>query len=160
MHLFSPTGEPLGFSAGKSAPPTVSIRGMKVAGITCYDLRFSALLRAPFEAGAEVLLVAAQWPAPRARHWRAMVLGRAVEHQSFVIASNRCGTDVFGRRAIELAFPGNSLVASPNGEVLAEGTGDEGLVACDIDLEDVHEIRRRVPVREDARPALHDDWRG
>ena len=26
-------------------------------------------LRAPFEAGAEVLLVAAQWPAPRARHW-------------------------------------------------------------------------------------------
>src|SRR5688572_6566030 len=115
LHLFSPTAEGESFSAGDALPPTVATCLGKLAGIVCYDLRFGMALRAPFLSGAEVLVVPAQWPATRAAHWRALVCGRAAELQGFVVAANRTGTDLVGRRRLELAFAGNSLIAGPDG---------------------------------------------
>ena len=154
MQLFSPTAEHLGFSPGTRTPPTVEFAGARLSGVVCYDIRFAQLLRAPFEDRAELLLVSAQWPDGRAPHWRALCVGRAVEHQSYVLAANRTGLDVIGRRKLELAFPGNSLVVSPHGEVLAEGQGASGLVTADLDLAVVRDLRRAVPVRLDERTDL------
>lgn len=154
VHLFSPTAEDESFSTGRELPPTVESRFGKLSGVVCYDLRFGALLRAPYLERAEILVVPAQWPAPRATHWRALVLGRAVEHQSFVIGANRTGSDRIGRRQLELVFPGNSLVAGPDGTALAEGRGEAGLIAAELDLEALRRLRRQVPVREDERTDL------
>jgi len=151
VHLFSPTAEAESFSAGDEAPATVEVRGIRLSGVVCYDVRFGALLRAPWLDGAELLVVPAQWPDTRARHWRALIVGRAVEHQAFVVGANRTGHDVIGRRRLELAFPGNSLVVGPHGDVLAEGEGETGLVAAEIDPAEVRSLRRRVPVRRDER---------
>lgn len=159
VHLFSPTAETEGFSAGTEPPPTVAVPGLgTVSGCVCYDLRFSALLRVPFLEGAEVLLVPAQWPSTRAPHWRALVLGRAVEAQAFVIACNRTGVDHVGRRRLELSFPGNSFLVDPHGEVQGEGRGEEGLIAADLNLDTVRRLRRQVPVRRDDRGDLYRDW--
>ena len=154
VHLFSPTAEDETFSAGRELPPTLASRFGRLAGVVCYDLRFGVLLRAPYLERAEILVVPAQWPAPRATHWRALVLGRAVEHQAFVIGANRTGTDRVGRRRLELVFPGNSLVAGPDGTALAEGRGETGLVAAELDLDALRRLRRQVPVREDERSDL------
>ena len=116
LHLFSPTAEDQGFSPGDALPPTLDTRLGKLSGVVCYDLRFALALRAPFRDEAEILVVPAQWPETRASHWRALVLGRAVEHQAFVVAANRTGTDLVGRRRLELSFPGNSLIAGPDGK--------------------------------------------
>ncbi len=151
VHLFSPTAEHLGFSGGTRAPATVDCGELRVSGAICYDLRFASLLRAPFDDGAELLLVPAQWPETRSSHWRALVVGRAVEHQAFVVAANRTGADEVGRRKLALEFSGNSLIVSPHGHVLAEGRGEVGLVVADVDADDVRELRRRVPVRADER---------
>ncbi len=155
VHLFSPTAEDEGFSAGSELPPTVETRLGKLAGVVCYDLRFAPLLRAPFLAAAEILVVPSQWPATRASQFRALVLGRAVEHQAFVVAANRTGTDLVGRRRLELSFPGNSLVAGPDGRALAEGRGEDGLVAAEIDLAALRSLRRAVPVRRAERPEVY-----
>jgi len=155
LHLFSPTAEGESFSAGEALPPTVSTRLGKLAGVVCYDLRFALALCAPFRDGAEILVVPAQWPASRAAHWRALVCGRAAELQAFVVAANRTGTDLVGRRRLELAFPGNSLIAGPDGVPLAEGRGQDGLVEAELELERVRSLRRAVPVREDERRDLH-----
>ena len=154
VHLFSPTAENLGFSAGGVAPPTALVRGLRLSGVVCYDVRFSPLLRAPYEDGAELLLVPAQWPEARGTHWKALLAGRAVEHQAFVLGANRTGEDTIGRRRLELRFPGNSLVVSPHGKVLAEGAGEDGLVVGDLDLEAVRDLRRLVPVRADERERI------
>ncbi len=155
LHLFSPTAEAESFSAGAALPPTVRTRLGRLAGVVCYDLRFGPCLRAPFLDAAEILVVPAQWPASRAQHWRALVCGRAAELQAFVVAANRTGTDLVGRRRLELAFAGNSLIAGPDGAVLAEGRGEEGLVEAELDLEQVRALRRAVPVREDERRDLY-----
>jgi predicted amidohydrolase len=155
VHLFSPNGEREAFSAGGEPPRTVSWRGLWVSGAVCYDLRFAPLWQAPWCAEAELLLVPAQWPSPRAAHWRALVLGRAVEHQAAVLATNRTGSEALGQRGRELVFPGNSLVVGPDGTVLAEGQGSEGLVWADLDLDRIRRLRREVPVRRDARPEVY-----
>jgi len=151
LQLFSPTAEDEGFSGGEALPPTVATRCGKLAGVVCYDLRFGACLRAPFLAEAELLLVSAQWPDTRASHWRALVCGRAVEHQAFVLAANRTGTDLVGRRKLELSFPGNSLLVGPDGVVRAEGQGEAGLVLGEVELDELRRLRRAVPVRRDER---------
>ena len=158
VHLFSPTAEPLGFRAGSLPPPVVELGGLRVAGLVCYDLRFPELCRAPIRARAELLLVSAQWPSPRASHWRALVIGRAVEGQCYVVACNRSGSATIGRRRLQLDFPGNSLIVSPDGEVLAEGAGQAGVVLADLDPARVRELRRQVPVLEDERRELHAGW--
>jgi predicted amidohydrolase len=155
LHLFTPTAEHEGFSPGRVLPPTVATRLGLLSGVVCYDLRFAPCLRAPFVDGAECLVVPAQWPTARAAQWRALVVGRAVEHQALVVAANRCGVDVFGRRGLELAFPGNSLVVAPDGTVLAEGRGEPGLVAADFELSELRALRRAVPVRRDQRPEVY-----
>ena len=154
-HLFSPTAEFEAFSAGDALPPTVELAEMKLSGCVCYDLRFAAGLRAPFLAEAELLVVPAQWPGARAAQWQAFVCGRAAEHQAFVVAANRTGIDLVGRRRLELEFAGNSLIAGPDGRLLAEGRGQDGLVEAELDLEELWRLRRAVPVRRDERRDLY-----
>jgi len=151
VHLFSPTAEQLGFTAGSHPPQTIVLGDARVSGVICYDLRFSQLLRTPFLEEAEILLVPAQWPDARSSQWRALICGRAAELQAFVIGANRTGTDLVGRREMELSFPGNSILCDPGGEVLAEGKGQSGLIYSDIDLEELRDLRREVPVRSDGR---------
>lgn len=159
LHLFSPTAEPEGFSAGDALPRTVATPLGRISGVVCYDLRFAAALRAPFRDGAEILVVPAQWPAARAVPWRALLCGRAAELQAFVIGCNRTGSDEIGRRKLALTFAGNSLVVGPDGGVLAGGDGRAGLVECTLDLADAHALRRAVPVRRDERRELDADAR-
>jgi predicted amidohydrolase len=155
VHLFTPTGERESFSAGGAPPPTVLVRGLKLSGAVCYDLRFAPLLQTPWLDEAELLVAPAQWPAGRATHWRALVLGRAVEHQAFVLGANRTGRDLAGRRRLELFFPGNSLLAGPDGVPLAEGVGKDGLVVAELDPEALRRLRREIPVRRDRRPGAY-----
>jgi predicted amidohydrolase len=158
LHLFTPTAETEAFAPGATPPPTVDCAGARVSGVVCYDLRFPELLRVPFRDGANLVLACAQWPTPRAAHWHVLIAARAVENQCFMLATNRTGSALIGRRKLQLDFPGNSLVVSPHGSVLAEGRGEPGLVSCDIDLTEVGRYRREVPVAKDERRDLYRGW--
>jgi predicted amidohydrolase len=100
----------------------------------------------------------ALWPVTRARHFRALVVGLAILNQCYVVAANRTGSDVVGRRELRLDFPGNSLVVDPHGDVLAGGAGEPGVIAADVDLDRVREMRTRVPVAKDQRTELYERW--
>jgi predicted amidohydrolase len=160
IHLFTPTAEDESFSSGNAAPSASSIADgrARLGGIVCYDLRFPEVARALFHANVDVIAVSAQWPAARASHWRALAIGRAVESQSFVVACNRTGTARIGRRQMELVFPGNSLIVDPDGRVLAEGRGEDGLVIADLALDVARTLRVRVPIAKDERGALYRAW--
>jgi predicted amidohydrolase len=158
LHLFSPTGEALGFTAGDEPPPLVTWRGVRWSCVICYDLRFGPLCDFVRAAGAEVVLVPAQWPTPRASHWRALLCGRAVELQACLVGANRLGSESLGRERAPLRFPGNSLIVGPDGGVVAEGRGEPGLVVGEVDLARVRAMRRQVPVARDRRDELYGSW--
>ncbi len=155
VHLFSGTAEHLAFGAGEAPPPVGDTALGRVGGLVCYDLRFGPLVSSLGEGQVDILVVPAQWPEGRAAHWRALLLGRAVELQAFVVGANRTGEDRIGRRQMELRFPGNSLVASPEGLPLAEGKGEAGLVWAQVDPGLLTRLRRDVPIQRDRRPDFY-----
>ncbi len=158
VHLFTPTAEHEVFSAGELAPAVAEAAGCRLSAGICYDLRFPELFRMPFRNGVQLMLLPAQWPAARAAHWNALAIARAVENQCFLLACNRTGEAVIGRREKRLVFPGNSLILSPYGEVLASGEGQQGLVEAEVDLDLARQFRVRVPVVKDDRPDLYERW--
>ncbi len=169
VHLFSPTAETLAFTAGHAPPAPVDLprSGARVAPIVCYDLRFPGVARSAFRAGADVLVVVAQWPEARASHWGALLRGRAAESQAHVIGCNRIGEDEVGRRRMPLRFLGGSAVVGPGGAdvpALERQTLDGGarraavLSIHDIDLGESRRLRREVPVARDERRDLYPGW--
>jgi omega-amidase len=123
--------------------------GVPAGMMICYDIRFPELSRRLALGGAQILFVPAEWPNPRLHHWRTLLTARAIENQMFVVSCNRVG--ISGTTE----FFGHSMVIDPWGEVLAEGDESEQIIRVQIDLELVGQVRSRIPVFEDRRPALY-----
>ena len=157
--LFSPSGElthtyrkihRFGFDGGEAVAMAagtelaVAATDFGTLGLaTCYDLRFPELFRALLDAGTEIFVIPAAWPARRREHWTLLARARAVEEQAFVLACNTAGT----HGGVEQA--GHSLVVDPWGEVLAEaGTGEE-VLTVDFDPGTVAKTRADFPVLRD-----------
>ena len=121
----------------------------RVGAATCYDLRFPPLWEQFGEAGAEIMIVPAAWPARRLEHWRLLTAARAVDNQMFVIAVNAVGTHA------GVEFGGHSRIVDPWGEVIVEAGTDEGITVAEIDPSVVSETRTDFPVLRDRRTDYH-----
>ncbi len=82
--------------------------------MVCYDIRFPQIARALCQQGADMLLCAAEWPAKRIDHLRALAISRAIENQTFLVVCNGVGKN----GGVQLG--GHSLIISPDGKVLYE----------------------------------------
>jgi predicted amidohydrolase len=112
-------------------------------GLTiCYDVRFPSLYRRLAQAGAELLLIPAAFTRQTGvAHWRTLVIARAIETGSFVMAPAQGGDHEDGR-----ATYGRSLIVGPWGDPLAECPHDDpGVILAAIDPGKSAEARRRIP---------------
>ena len=112
----------------------------------CYDLRFPEVFRKYSVAGAEIILLSAEWPAKRIEHWKVLLRTRAIENQIFVAAVNKVGISQGAK------IGGASCIIDPMGNVLAEGDNQAGLLHAEIDLSLVEKTRRWMPVFQDRSP--------
>ncbi|MEV4612379.1 carbon-nitrogen family hydrolase [Kitasatospora sp. NPDC049258] len=143
IHRFGfDSGEAVVMGAGQEIVTAATDLG-RIGLATCYDLRFPELFRALLDAGAELLVVPAAWPAKRLEHWTLLARARAVEEQAYVLACNTAGT----HGGVEQA--GHSLVVDPWGRVLAEAGGDEEVLTVDFDQAEVAKARAEFPVHRD-----------
>jgi omega-amidase len=114
--------------------------GLRFGFSICYDLRFPEMYRklaAEEKVGA--FLISSAWPFPRVEHFRTLALARAIENQSYVVASNRVGKDE------DLWFCGSSAIIDPRGVVIAAASADrEELIQADLSQELVDSVRQRV----------------
>ncbi len=147
MHPFS-YGEEGKHYGGGERPLIVQVEGLQVAPTICYDLRFPELYRRLALAGAEVLVVIANWPIGRENHWLTLLQARAIENQCFVVGCNRVGRDS------ENTYGGRSFVVGPKGEIVADGAGRERVVEAEIDVRQVHQWRNTFEALKDVRPEL------
>ncbi|MFF2522558.1 carbon-nitrogen family hydrolase [Streptomyces liangshanensis] len=127
---------------------TVALPGTTIGLATCYDLRFPELFRGLVDAGADLLVVPAGWPARRRAHWSLLARARAVENQSYVLACGTAGTHA----GVEQA--GHSVVVDPWGEVLAEAGDGEEVLTVELDPARVAVTRERFPALKDRRLGL------
>jgi predicted amidohydrolase len=111
-------------------------------GVTiCYDLRFPALYRALAEAGASFFSIPAAFTRQTGEaHWHTLIRARAIENGCFVFAAAQAGKHENGRETF-----GHSLIVDPWGRILAEGGGEPGVIAADVDPAEVTAARSRIP---------------
>jgi omega-amidase len=154
IHLFRLMNEHLWLSAGES----LALGELALPGVTnpvqaglaiCYDLRFPEMFRAYALAGAELILLPAEWPKSRSTHWKTLLRARAIENQCFLIGANCCGV------SNGETFAGASAIINPWGEASIEGGENEELFTAEINLDEVYEARAKIPILTDRRPGLY-----
>ncbi|MGD0192233.1 MAG: carbon-nitrogen hydrolase family protein [Rhizomicrobium sp.] len=156
IHLFDvdlPSGERYRESntvVGGDVATVVDLPWAKLGLSVCYDLRFPQLYRDLAKAGASVFTVPSAFTETTGRaHWHVLLRARAIENGAFVIAPAQGGPHKNGRRTY-----GHSLIVSPWGEIIAEGSTEPCAIVADIDPNLSAEARARVPSLQHDRAIL------
>jgi predicted amidohydrolase len=151
-HLFTAAliGEDTCFAPGnelKSFP----FGGFRLGLTICYDLRFPELYRTlAIDEEVNVFILSSAWPYPRVEHFRVLVTARAIENQSYMVVSNRVGTDD------GVTCSGSSAIIDPYGIVLASASTDrEELIQAEVSEEAISSVRNKMAVFSQRRPDLY-----
>jgi predicted amidohydrolase len=128
-------------------PDTFDVDGMHFGMQTCYDLRFPEVTRRIVDAGADVLLLPAEWvPGPlKEMHWTTLVCARAIENTIYVAAADQ----------IAPAGAGNSMIVDPMGVTVAALGEHEGIAFATVSLERIEAVRVKNPALSLRRFAVH-----
>ncbi len=148
-HLFSLGDEARLFTAGDHPMPLIRYRGWTIAMIICYDLRFPVWSRNRNSA-YDMLIVPACWPNARAYAWEHLLIARAIENQCCVVGANRSGSDDYGKYD-DSSYIFDALGKSV-GTRISRRSAPAPIISATLALNDVAEIRRRLPAAADADP--------
>lgn len=123
----------------------------KIGLAICYDIRFPELARLMVKEGAEVLIYPAAFNMTTGpSHWELSFRARALDNQSYTIG-------VAPARDMEFSYHsyGNSIVASPWGNVLNKMDEKEGYIIQEIDLDYVKKVRTELPLLKHIRRDIY-----
>jgi predicted amidohydrolase len=143
-HMFRMGGEHRHYSAGAHAL-IIEFRGLRLCPMVCYDLRFPVWSRRRPELDYDLVLFAANWPAPRRHAWQTLLRARAIENQAYCVGVNRVGADGEGN-----AHLGDSVVLDFLGMPLLELGSEPRIATVPIDCQAVREWRDKFPAHLDA----------
>ncbi|WP_175934398.1 carbon-nitrogen hydrolase family protein [Corynebacterium sp. Marseille-P4321] len=129
---------------------TFTHEGATVGVAICFDIRFPEQFKELAKRGAEVIVVPTSWAdgPGKLEQWRLLAAARALDTGAFVAACGQARPD-HEHKAGEESGPtgiGHSVVVAPDGTRVAEaGYGPETLIV-DIDISQVAEMRRTLPL--------------
>ena len=122
-------------------PVVAEIEDWKLGLSVCYDIRFPELYRILALEGAELVTVPAHFTTPTGKdHWHVLLRARAIENQLYVAAAAQIGETLPGRPAY-----GRSLITDPWGIVVAQAPDAETVIAAELDLVHLRDIRAKLP---------------
>jgi len=124
---------------GKEVVAVETELGIMGFGI-CYDLRFPELYRKMVvQKGVEIILQPAAWPLARVENWMDLNHVRANENLCYLISCNCAGID----RGVQ--YMGHSTIVDPHGVPIASSGLFGGIIKGEIDLKELHKIRKDNP---------------
>jgi predicted amidohydrolase len=117
--------------------------GWVVGCSICYDLRFPELFRALRARGAEIIALPAAFTAQTGKdHWELLSRARAVETQTWFLATAQVGSYAGGSKACW----GHSMVVDPWGAITAQASDHPGFVTARLDKAYQQQVRGNIPV--------------
>ncbi|CAN5266862.1 carbon-nitrogen hydrolase family protein [soil metagenome] len=140
LHLYDAFGEKESrwVVAGEIEQPQTFLWGdLRVGLQTCYDIRFPEVTRRIVDAGADLVLVPAEWVRGplKEHHWRTLVTARALENTVYVAAADHAPPIGVGA----------SMVVDPMGVELVTIGEQSGVAVAWIDSDRIAETRRINP---------------
>ena len=132
------------FTPGKESS-IVSINGIKIAIIICYELEFPELIRDLALQDVQLIICptgqSSNWPAAALHNCRT----RAFENGIFVAYANSTG------KLNNINFMGESKIIGPDGIDLVNAEQGEKLICTEIDTDDILLVREKLPYLDDSR---------
>lgn len=140
LHLYDAFGqrESDWVLAGSVEEPQVfAWEGFTVGLQTCYDIRFPEVTRRIVDAGADLVLVPAEWVRGplKEQHWRTLVTARAIENTIYLAAADHAPP----------IGAGNSMIVDPMGVELATIGEETAVAVAEVSLERVSSVRKTNP---------------
>jgi beta-ureidopropionase len=144
------------FKPGNLGFPVFQTAYAKIGIFICYDRHFPECARVLALNGAEILFNPSATTSGKSQYlWELEQPAQAVANGVFIGANNRIGTEKpweFGQ------FYGSSYFVDPRGEMLAKGSEDrDEVVAADLDLEVIREVRDGWQFFRDRRPEMYPE---
>ena len=131
---------------------TWEFEGVTFGTAICFDSRFPELFRALRLKGAEIItLPAAYTMVTGEAHWELFARARAAETQCHFVACGLGGTVVVDGQ--EKSCYGHSVIVDAWGKVLARAGQGAEIISATLDMENLHEIRKNMPVMKQRRLA-------
>ena len=122
----------------------ITINGIKILPLVCYDLRFPVWSRNRQD--YDLMVNVANWPAPRRYVWDTLLKARAMENQAFVIGVNRVGED--GRNT---AHSGGTTVIDFCGEtIVCAADNQQQIITTQLDFSNLEKFKDDFPAFLDA----------
>lgn len=113
----------------------------------CYDLRFPELYAALRAADVDIIVVPAAFTLMTGKdHWEVLCRARALETQTYLLASNQDG--VYVEAGSERACYGHSMVVDPWGTVLARAQAGSGYIEATLNFDYMRSVRANLPCNE------------
>jgi nitrilase len=128
------------------SPLTFSIDGFKFALMNGFELHFDQLFNQLDLKNVDCILLPSVSTFESFERWKSLICSRAFTHNCYILRANRIGE--YKDKDVAWQFYGDSLLASPNGEVLEHLGNREELMIVDMDHGEVIQARKLWGFRE------------
>ncbi len=122
------------------APPVFSVDGFRFAILSGFELHFDELFILLKEKNIDCLLLPSVSTFDSYERWKNLILSRAFTNNFYILRANRIGE--FKDQDTTWKFYGDSVLASPDGELLEHLGDKEELLIADMSHKEVVEARR------------------
>ncbi|MFC4140342.1 MULTISPECIES: carbon-nitrogen hydrolase family protein [unclassified Microbacterium] len=140
QHLYDAFGQTESdwIAPGELSTAVFELDGIRYGLMTCYDLRFPEVARTLADAGADALVVPAEWVRGplKEHHWTTLLAARAIESTAYVISADHPAP----------IGVGHSQIVDPQGVVVAGVGSDEGIAIAAVDPALIARTREVNPV--------------
>ncbi|MGM1017667.1 MAG: carbon-nitrogen hydrolase family protein [Actinomycetota bacterium] len=118
-------------------PAVLDVDGFRLGLMTCYDLRFPEVARTLVDAGADVIVVPAEWVRGPLKeyHWTTLLAARAIENTAYVVSADHPAP----------VGVGLSQILDPQGVVLAGVGSGDGIAVALLRQEVLAKVREVNP---------------
>ena len=128
------------------SPLIFKVEGFKFAVISGFELHFDELWSQISNKNVDAVLLPSVSTFDSYERWKSLILSRAFTHNCFVLRANRIGE--YQDKEFIWKFYGDSILASPNGELLTHLGNKEELMIADMDHDEVLHARRNWGFKE------------
>ncbi len=127
-------------------PLVFNIDNFKFAIMSGFELHFDALFTSLSTRNIDCILLPSVATFDSYERWKALILSRAFTQNCYILRANRIGE--YQDKNISWQFYGDSILASPNGELLQHLGNSEELMIVDMNHTDVVQARRSWGFKE------------
>ena len=153
IHLYDALGfkESAKLYPGSSVARPIKTSVGKIGMMICYDLRFPEMSRMLASSGSEILIAPSAWVQGKMKeeHWITINKTRAIENGCYVVAPDQVGNIYCGR----------SLIVDPFGKILLDMKKREGIGMADLSLDQVKQVRKKLPLLKNRRTDIYADFK-